>query len=210
MDGKGVPMQQEELAKRKVRLKKGEKRSRKKQATGVATYPLAPQERTVEDLLVEVRGEEMQGREEEKSFRPRPQSKRVRASLEGQEESFAGARQEVERRDAEGKKKRGCLLDGDPALWGWAQQVLEGFIFLLDVFPVLEYIWKAAYVFAEEGSPEAEAFVRHRLRMVLEGKVGYVIGGLREMLTKRGLPGNQRKTLEGVIGYLEGPRGYRR
>ena len=209
VDGKGVPMKKEEWAERKVRLKKGEKRSRKKQATVVATYTIAPQERTVEDILVEVRGEETQGMEG-KSSRPRPQSKRVRASLEGKEESFAWARQEVERRDPEGKKQRVCLMDGDPALWRWAQQVLEGFIFILDLFHVLEYIWKAAYVFHGEGSLEAEAFVQHRLRMLLEGKVGYVIGGLREMLTKRGLTGNKRKTLEGVIGYLERHRGYMR
>lgn len=210
VDGKGVPMKKEEPAERKVRLKKGEKHSRKKQATVVATYTIAPQERTVGDILVEVRGEEAEATGEVKSSRPRPQNKRVRASLEGKEESFQWARHEVERRDAEGRKKRVCLMDGDPALWRWAQKVLVGFTFILDLFHVLEYLWKAAYVFHAEGSAEAEAFVRHRLQMLLEGKVGYVIGGLREMLTKQGLTGNKQRVLEGVVGYLARHREYMR
>ena len=77
---------------------------------------------------------------------------------------------------------------------------------------MLEYIWKAAHVFHAEKSPQAEAFVRHYLRMLLEDKVGYVIGALRQMLTKHGrrLTKEQRKTLETVIGYYESNRQWMR
>lgn len=210
VDGKGVPLRKEEPAERRVRLRKGEKRSRKQQATVVATYPIAPQDRTVEDLVVEVRGEQGEGIAAVKLSRPRPQNKRVRASLAGKEEGFEWVRQEVERRDLEGKKKRVCLMDGDPALWRRAREVLGGFVFLLALFHVLEYLWKAAYVFHGEGSVEAEAFVTPRLRMLLEGKAGYLIGGLREMGTKHGLSDSKRKVLEGVIGYLVRHRAYLR
>ena len=50
---------------------------------------------------------------------------------------------------------------------------------------------------------DAEDFVRQRLIMLLEGKVGYVIGGLRQMLVKhrRRLGAQKRKTLHTVINY---------
>jgi hypothetical protein len=41
---------------------------------------------------------------------------------------------------------------------------------------------------------------------LLEGRVGGVIGGLRQMLTKRVLSGSKSKTLETVIGYFENNR----
>jgi hypothetical protein len=52
---------------------------------------------------------------------------------------------------------------------------------------VTEYLWKLAYCFHSEGSDEAEAFVETYLRKLLEGNVGRVIGGIRQMATKRGL-----------------------
>jgi hypothetical protein len=71
--------------------------------------------------------------------------------------------------------------------------------YLLDLFHVLERLWTAAHCFHREGSEEAERFVEDRLRGLLEGRVGYVIGGLRQRLTKHGLTGSLRKTLESVI-----------
>jgi hypothetical protein len=50
---------------------------------------------------------------------------------------------------------------------------------LLDLFHVLERLWTAAHCFHAEGSSEAAMFVSHRLTMLLEGKVGHVIGRLR-------------------------------
>jgi hypothetical protein len=42
--------------------------------------------------------------------------------------------------------------------------------------------------------------------MLMDGKVGYVIGGLRQTLTKRKLRGSRRKTMREVIGYFQGNR----
>lgn len=57
------------------------------------------------------------------------------------------------------------------------------FVGILDLYHAMEYLWKAAYCFHEEGSPAAKAFVRDRLKRMLEGKIGYVIGGLKQMAT---------------------------
>ena len=71
---------------------------------------------------------------------------------------------------------------------------------------MLERLWLAAYCFHSEGSREAQAFVDHRLRMLLQGKVGHVIGGLRRMLASHGLAGEKRRVLRSVIGYYDNHR----
>jgi hypothetical protein len=106
------------------------------------------------------------------------------------------------------------LVDGGRALWEKAQELIEtvgGPVFcVLDVFHVLEYLWLAAYCFHPEGSREAQALVTDRLRRLLHGHVGYVIGGLRQMRTKRRLGTSQRDHLSKVIGYLSNNRAYMR
>ena len=57
-----------------------------------------------------------------------------------------------------------------------------------------------------EGSRAAEEFVDHRLRMLLEGKVGRVIGSRRRMITVHRLTGQKRKTLLDAIGYYDNHR----
>jgi hypothetical protein len=206
IDGKGVPILKDGPAEHRVRLRKGEKRSRKKEAVVSAVYTIAAEPRTAEDVIREVREHESPPQ------RPKPQNKRLRATLEGKTDAFEWVRREVERRDGERTKHRVCLMDGSRGLWKAARDTLTGFTFILDLFHALEYLWKAAYVFHPEGSAEAEAFVRDRLRMLLEGKVGYVIGGLRQMLTKHRdtLRKSQRKTLETVIGYYHANRRWMR
>ena len=71
---------------------------------------------------------------------------------------------------------------------------------------MLERLWQAAYCFHAEGSREAEGFVDHRLRTLLEGRVGQVIGGLRQMLSRHGLVGAKRRVLRSVIGYYDNHR----
>jgi len=100
-------------------------------------------------------------------------------------------------------------MDGSRGLWTQARAELAGlgFTFVLDLFHALEYLWKVAYVFHAENSPEAEDFVQQRLLMLLEGKVGYVIGGLRQMLTKhRRLHKAHRETILTTIAYCESNR----
>ena len=105
-----------------------------------------------------------------------------------------------------------CLTRGSEGLWRLALVILTGFTFILDLFHALEYLWKVAYVFQPEGSPQAEAFVARYLRMLLEGKVGYVIGAFRQMLTKhaKSLNASQRKTLQTTINYYDHNRRWMR
>jgi hypothetical protein len=79
-------------------------------------------------------------------------------------------------------------------------------VLVLDLLHVLEYLWKAAYVFHEEGSTEARDWVRERALRILKGAVSQVVKGLRQSVTKRGLRGEARKTLLQVARYYWGNR----
>ena len=77
---------------------------------------------------------------------------------------------------------------------------------ILDLLHVTPRLWQAAHLFRAEKSGEAEAFARERIARVLEGKVGGVIRGLREMGTKRGLKGAKKKALGKICAYLSANR----
>ena len=77
-------------------------------------------------------------------------------------------------------------------------------ICILDLFHVLERLWKVAWCFFEEKTQKREAhqWVEERLKRLLEGKVDSVIRGLRYQTTQRGLKGQKRKTVSDAAGYF--------
>ena len=139
--------------------------------------------------------------------RPRPTHKRVRAELlVGKVALFLWLADEVIRRDPSRTKPLIFLSDGKRALHDRQGEYLpEDAICILDLFHVMERLWKAAWCFFDETTQKKEPheWVEKELRMLLEGKVRYVVGGLRQMLTKRELKGTRRKTVREVTGYFE-------
>ena len=81
---------------------------------------------------------------------------------------------------------------------------------ILELYHVLERLWSAAYCFHPESSDQAQRFVAERLRRLLEGEVGYVIGGLKQMGTKHKLSRSKQDQLLKVIVYLKNNRSYMR
>ena len=172
-------------------------------------YDVTPFIRTAEDVVNELM------REEKQSERPKPQNKRLRAELtqrledeeiKGTEFIFPWFSQQVSTRDPEGRRQVVCVMDGEAKLWRILQSMFVNVICILDMFHVLERLWTVAHCFYPEGSEEAKAFVATRLQHLLEGKVGYVIGGIRQMATKRGLKGKKLETVLKAITYFENHR----
>jgi hypothetical protein len=71
-------------------------------------------------------------------------------------------------------------------------------------------LWTSAHCVHAEGSTEAAEFVSHRLEMLLEGKVAYVIGGLRRLCDDHRLKGERRRRLMAAITYHENNREHMR
>jgi hypothetical protein len=209
-DGKGVPMRRPipEGPRRHHRRTKGEKANKKQMTCVGAVYSIEPFVRTADDILDEVLRD-----------RPGPTHKHVWAEmsrdLDGEplsaKDAVLGALfDDLNLRNAGTDRPVVCLMDGERALCEAQRDYFPEAVGVLDLFHVLERLRTAAHCFHREGSEEAERFVEDRLRGLLEGRVGYVIGGLRQRLTKHGLTGSRRKTLESVITYLENNRGQMR
>lgn len=214
-DGKGVPMRRPllERVRSGPRRGKGEKANKKQMAYVGAVYSIDRYRRTAEDVLDEIQ------RRERRKDRPAPQHKRVWAemtrvregeSCSGRVQLFAELAVACYERDPQQHKPLICLLDGEAALWSMQDQWLAGSVGVLDIFHVLERLWLVAHCLHPEKSRAAEAYVTHHLRMLLEGKVGYVIGNFKRLINEEQVCGSQRKTVQAVITYYENNREHMR
>src|ERR1700684_3663569 len=73
---------------------------------------------------------------------------------------------------------------------------------VLDFIHVLEYLWKAAYCFHQEGTAPAEQWVSERPLSILKGNSSNVAAGMRRSATRRGLTAQARKAVDKCAGYL--------
>jgi hypothetical protein len=210
VDCKGIPMVKPEKAKgAKRRKKKGEKDQKKKMATVATVYSVAPHERTADDILKEWDGKETA----RKTERPKPEHKRVWASLtRGKEAVFGDVVSEMIRRDPEHRKAWVCLTDGERKLQQLAteaiREVMPKLAIILDIVHVIERLWQASYAFHAEGSGEAQQWVMHYLRMILDGQAGYAVRGMRQSATKQNLRRAKRKQVETHARYIENNLAY--
>jgi hypothetical protein len=204
-DHKGVPMVRRDRPTAK-HDEESERPGVKRAACAGAVYTTAPFVRAADDVLDEVR------RKARAAERPPPQGKVVWAEMaqevdgeaaSGREVVLANICAELDRRDPTETELVIVLCDGERALWTtFAAMLLRPYVGILDLWHALTYLWLAAKVF-HGGKLAQEAFVTARLRMLLAGKVGGVIKGLKQMGTQQGLVGEKKRTLAKVVGYLE-------
>jgi hypothetical protein len=216
-DGKGVVMRRAEgEAAPPAHRTKGEKASRKEMAIVGAVYTVDRHERTAEQVVAALFGDDDQSRVA-KPPRPKPCHKQTMASLastnaegnhSGIEKTYQWLMEELWRRNHGFAKEMVHLCDGQQALWDARQAYLpqRNTTNILDLLHVTPRLWQAAHLFYREKSDEAEQCVRERLLRVLQGKVQLVIRGLREMGTKRRLTGTKKTKLKKLCAYLENNR----
>jgi hypothetical protein len=173
-------------------------------ATVTSTCVTQRHVRTLDDILREVSDE---GSSE---TRPKPQNKITWGSLtDGPQRAVSRLKKAVDQRLPQANELV-CILDGERSLWASVYAYFPAAFFVLDIFHVLEHLGKVALLFHDEDSPQAREFVTERLRMLLQGKAGRMIGGLKQMLTKHELPNAARHSLNQVVRYLERNRQHMR
>ncbi|HEY3628567.1 MAG TPA: ISKra4 family transposase [Terracidiphilus sp.] len=201
IDGKGIPMVKPGGAQPTHRLTKGQKANRKRMATVATVFTRAPWVRTPQQVIDSL-FPTCRRTAGDAPPPPRPENKRVWASLlKGKTAVIQEVSEEMERRDPSRSLTSLALTDGERALQIRVDQKLNVTL-ILDLMHVLEKLWKAAYVFHPEGSLDADLWVLDRTLRILFGDVGQVVKGIRQIITKRGLSGAKRKTLEAVADYL--------
>jgi hypothetical protein len=222
VDSKGVVCRREDLraATKKAaeqsppklhhRQRKGEKAHRKRMAHVASVYTSGRHQRTAADIM-----KELQPMETAAPARPKPEEKRVWASLKKSLPEVIGeAFAESLRRDPQHQKEWVALVDGSEkqpeAIKSEAAQRQIQICIVLDLIQVIEYLWKAAYVFEPEGSWEAESWVEKRLKAVLEGKASQVARGIKHSATLRELAAEEREAADTCADYLHKYRQYLR
>jgi hypothetical protein len=213
-DGKGVPMIKEEAVKLKAKLGSGEKRQTKKEALVGVSYTVDPKPRSPEalaELLVDPEAARARRqREDTRDDAPRAQQVRRLASLVRTKQAVMELiRADAERRDPQHRKPLVVLLDGALGLWSLAPKLFKPWkrvTFVLDIMHVVGYLWSAANALFGEQSKAGQHWVQQKLTELLRGRVGYVIGSLRQILTKRQLRKSVRETLTKVITFFHNHR----
>jgi hypothetical protein len=216
-DGKGVIMRTEDLrpetkkralnAHKKLdkRLTKGEKRNSKRMATVASVYTIEPFIRTAEQIL--------NPKELSDIKRPSPESKRVWASVVKEPDVvLAEAFDEALYRDPSQQKHWVALVDGNKTqlsiLKKHARKHNVHLTIILDIIHVIEYLWKAAFVFHSPSSKAAEDWVTQRLQKLLEGKSSLVASGMRRSATLQNLSTEQRSCVDKCANYLLNNKAY--
>lgn len=215
-DGKGVVMRREDLregtqkraeaTKHKLvtRLSRGEKRNTKRMATVAAVYTIAPHVRQPEDVVRVLAPH----RERDGPDRPRPENKRVWASLEKTpEEVIKQAIREARGRDPEGMKRWVVLVDGSRSQLDILRKLFRRYrVFapwiVLDFIHVAEYVWKAGIALHGEANPKLDAWVSEHLLGILRGRSGHAAAGMRRTATRRGFDPKARKAVDRCADYI--------
>ena len=207
VDGKGVPMVKEEAAQLKAKLGTGEKRQKKKEARVGVSDTVDPKPRSPEalaELLVEPEAARVRRqREDVTDDAPRArQVRRVASRVRTKQTVMECIKADAERRDPQHRQPLVVLLDGALGLWNLATKLFKAWkrvTFVLDIMHVVSYLWSAANALFREGSKDGKRWVQAKLTAMLRGRVGSVIGGLRQILTKPRRRTSVRKTLAKVI-----------
>lgn len=167
-----------------------------------AVYTIAPFIRNPEDIT-----RELGPVRDTMPRRPRPEGKRVWASLEASAEGVIDeAFKEAKSRDPQLRKRWVALVDGNETQLGdilaCAEHYGVNLTLIVDLIHVLEYVWKAAWAFHAEGSREAERWVSQCLLEILRGHASRVAGGMRRSATRRDLPAKERAAVDDCADYL--------
>jgi hypothetical protein len=204
-DGKGVPMVQSPTQRPPVRLGKGQKRGKKKEAVVTGLYTLAPYPRTPQEVVGALLQEPGCPAP---APRPQPEGKELRATLEGKAIALSRLVQRVAQRDGPGIQPRVALTDGAEALQQQLVSHFPEYTLVLDIIHATEYLWDTANALLGETHPQRLAWVREYLEALLAGQTDAVIVALEAEGEDPTCTGMQRQAVRRTVGYYQRNRPY--
>jgi hypothetical protein len=185
-----------------TRLSKGEKRNRKRLAEVGTVYDATPVPRTPADVMPASDTER-----DSALTGPVAKDKWLTASVQHDAaQVVAAVFAEAERRDPDKQRAWVALVDGNnhqiSRIQAEARARGAPVTIICDFVHVLEYLWKAAWSFYEEGDPAAEQWVRRHATAILEGRATRVAGNIRRQATNAGLDPTARAGADAAAKYL--------
>jgi hypothetical protein len=222
-DGKGIVMRPGHLrpgtakaaakasAKQSARLCPGEKHGRKRMAEIVTVYDLAPEPRTIDDIIAAGRTT----RRDKKTRRPGPvvTGKWLHANVTDDIPTVVAMMfDEAERRDPSHERTWVALVDGNRQQIDTitAQATTRGVTvtILIDFVHVLEYLWKAAWTFFCPGDPDAEDWVAGHARTVLAGRAVDAAATITHQADTGRFRDRERTGADEAVAYLRRKAAY--
>jgi hypothetical protein len=206
-DGKGIPMilENETEAEAPVRLGKGQKRGRKKEAIVTSAYTIAPLLRTPQDVVnsfFDLSRSEFDI-ETQKQERPKPQNKHTWATLDGKDDALKRLAKYVRFLACDTIQEQVALCDGCEALQSRLQLHLSGFTLVLDFIHASEYLWRVANALLGEASPTRIPWMAQKTLLMLSGKTDQLITAFRRMTQTKGVSDTLLTQLNTTANYFE-------
>lgn len=204
-DGKGVPIIKASAKKDKLRLKRGEARSRKRAVTVTTVYTIDPAPRGVADVMATL----LQAGEAGSDLnRASPKHKQLWGTLQGKAAALARLQQQVDKRRGEHIRYRVMLCDGDKSLQERLAQSFSDFSLILDFIHAYEYLWKIATTLFGQDDPQREPWIVTQTRHLLDGQALSLAATFGQMAQEKGRSAAQKKILTKVATYFQNNHPY--
>jgi hypothetical protein len=229
-DSKGVRMlpqalrdaTRKELEKEQAEAVRGDPMAQKKarqhdkrMAIVTANWEQVPQPRTADDIIAELRRKPgakarrrgQRGKSRKRSL-PRPQNKRVSASVEKtQQQGIAEMLDEADRRDPGRQQELVSLIDGEEHqqtyLFDEARRRDRTLLVVLDLIHVIHYLWLAGWAICRHDAKRCEAWTLRFVRKLLTMPVERVMADIRRAAQARRLTPKQRKPIDKCLRYFQ-------
>lgn len=196
-DGKGIPMILEETKPDKVRLGKGEKNGRKKEAIVTSAYTIMPFIRTPQQVVASYY-------DQISLDKPcKPQNKHLWATLDGKDVALRRLAKQIEVRQGKHIQQKVALCDGCPSLQAGIAKHFSDFVLILDFIHANEYLWKVANASFGENDEQRFEWMRKHTLQLLSGKTKRVIAKFRSLAKQPSTRKHLRAQLLATANYFE-------
>jgi hypothetical protein len=196
-DGKGIPMILEETKTDKVRLGKGEKHGRKKEAIVTSAYSIEAFIRTPETVVASYYDKISLSKPS------KPQNKHLWATLDGKETALSRLAEQVRFRLASHIQQKVALCDGCEALQTRLAKYFPDFTQILDFIHANEYLWKVANAMFGENNDQRFEWMRSHTLQLLSGQTKQLIAEFRSLATRPKTSKHKRIQLIKTANYFE-------
>jgi len=203
-DGKGVPIVLETPVEPQVRLGKGQKRGRKKEAIVTTVYTIDCVPRTPEQVVASFFHQNQHSDPKPTtSKRVKPQNKHIWATLDGKDIALDRLAKQVAPRQGRHILYRVALCDGCEALQARIETRFPDFNLILDFVHANEYLWKVANSLLGENNEQRTDWVADRTLQMLSGETEQVIAEFRSRAQEKPCTAAQREKLTKTANYFE-------
>jgi hypothetical protein len=203
-DGKGVPMVWAEPAEPQIRLGKGQKRGRKKEAMVTSVYTIAPNPRTPQSVVDSFfQQNQTDTSQKNKTNCCRPQHKHIWATLDGKDAALERLAKQVIVREGEHILSRVALCDGFGPLQTRVTAKFPDFVLILDFIHADEYLWDVANALLGENNPQRLEWMADYTLKILSSQTEQVITTFQQMAQDEQYTAKQRTQLEKTANYFQ-------